>query len=208
MTRFYLNYVCGFAKQGHCNPGPLPGLDRKGLWSWSALTKPWFQRCDWYISPSFKTLGILGRSIKKCETLAVGVVVLEIPVLFLASTPALPGGEPGPHLPWPWVGGALGELDAGCRGFGYRIHTLPSTKINDKCPRCWCQPILGPPLLHISCYVLTSAGIGQVLLSGSDAMMLVLCWWDSGVLKTSICFCLESNLLMFYFQINKGDYFL
>lgn len=87
-------YVCGFAKRGHCNPGPLPGLDRKGLWSWSALTKPWFQRCDWYISPSFKTLGILGRSIKKCETLAVGVVVLEIPVLFLASTPALP--ELGP----------------------------------------------------------------------------------------------------------------
>lgn len=68
---------------------------------------------------------------------------------------------------------------------------------------------LGPPLLHNSCYVLTlSASIGQVLLSSSDAMMLVLCWRDSGVLKISICFCLESNLLMFYFQINKGDYFL
>lgn len=68
---------------------------------------------------------------------------------------------------------------------------------------------LGPPLLHNSCCVLTlSVGIGQVLLSSSDTVMLVLCWWDSGVLKTSICFCWESNLLMFYFQINKGDYFL
>lgn len=63
-----------------------------------------------------------------------GVVVLEIPVLFLASTPALP--EPGPTFTLTLGGGALGGLDAGHRGFGYRIHTLPSTEINDKGPRC------------------------------------------------------------------------
>lgn len=69
-------------------------------------------------------------------TTVVGVVVWEIQCCsYLACQEDL-----ALHLTWP-----QGGLDAGLMGFGCRIHTFPAAKINDKCPRSWCQSLFGAP---------------------------------------------------------------
>lgn len=50
--RDYLNFVCGFEKRGHHNPGPLPGLGRKALKSSSPL-RALVLESHWHVSHLF-----------------------------------------------------------------------------------------------------------------------------------------------------------
>lgn len=132
--RDFLNYVCTFARRGGHNRGPLTGLDRKGLWSSPAQAKLWFWRRGWRVFPLFKPWASWG--VLRNVTTVVGVVVWEIQCCsYLACQEDL-----ALHLTWP-----QGGLDASLMGFGCRIHTFPAAKINDECPRSWCQSLFGAP---------------------------------------------------------------